>query len=92
MVRRGTVVNGVIVPDGPSLPEGTKVYFDPCEDSPFTDETYEEFLESLRQSIEETKAGVKGYTLEEVRASMKEELRRFAKEKAEGGTCSARSA
>lgn len=92
MVRRGTVVNGVIVPDGPTLPEGTKVYFDPCEDSPFTDETYEEFLESLRVSIAETQAGVPGYTLDEVRAAMKEEIRRVADCKRGEEPCAARSA
>lgn len=78
MVRRGTVVNGVIVPDGPSLPEGTKVYFDPCEDSPFTDETYEEYIESLRVSIADMQAGVPGYTLEEVREHVEAEIRKVA--------------
>jgi hypothetical protein len=28
MVQRGTVLNGVIVPDGPPLPEGTRVLFE----------------------------------------------------------------
>jgi hypothetical protein len=78
MVRRGTVVNGVIVPDGPSLPEGTKVYFDPCEDSPFTDETYEEFIESLRESIAAAKAGDVGEPAEVVFAQIREELRQHA--------------
>lgn len=78
MVRRGMVVNGVIVPDGPSLPEGTKVYFDPCEDGLFTDETYEEYIESLRVSIAEAKAGDFGEPAEVVFARIREELRQHA--------------
>lgn len=75
MVRRGTVVNGVIVPEGPPLPEGLQVMIDPEVEGLFTDETYEEFLESLRVSIEETKAGLTGRPAEEVFAEMREELR-----------------
>jgi hypothetical protein len=50
----GTVVNGVIVCDGPPPPDGTRIYL---EAVPPADETREEFLESLRQSIADAKAG-----------------------------------
>ena len=81
MVQRGTVRNGVIVPEGPPPPEGTVVVFEPSgadtdEDSgdmPPSTETREEILESLRQSIAETKAGVKGIPLNEFAADLKRE-------------------
>ena len=70
MTVEGTVVNGVIVLDGPSrLPEGVKVRVEVVDDDadelddippPPTTETYEEHLAILRQSIEEMKAGVGG--------------------------------
>lgn len=64
MVLKGTVVNGVIVPDGsPVLPEGSRVWFelDPDDDGP-PPEPYdrETELAILRQSISETAAGVGG--------------------------------
>ena len=82
MVQRGTVRNGVIVPDGPPLPEGTQVVFEPAGadaaedwiDIPPPSETREEILESLRQSIAETKAGVKGIPLNEAMAQIRAEL------------------
>jgi hypothetical protein len=64
MTLEGTVVNGVIVPDGgANLPEGTRVRFVVTEDDlddvspPPTTETDEEFLASLREGIEDAKAG-----------------------------------
>ena len=68
MTLEGTVVNGTIVLDGaPPLPEGARVRVeltgeDDPEDwenapPPPTTETREEFLASLRESIEEIKAG-----------------------------------
>ncbi|MFO0851147.1 MAG: hypothetical protein U0871_21710 [Gemmataceae bacterium] len=64
MVLRGTVVNGVIVPDGsPALPEGSRVWFELATDDhgpppePYDRETE---LAILRQSIAETAAGVGG--------------------------------
>lgn len=71
MVLDGTVVNGVIVLDGsPALPEGARVRVelahgddeDGWEDipPPPSTETRAEFLESLRQSVSEAKAGVGG--------------------------------
>jgi len=81
MMRRGTVVNGVIVPEGPPLPEGTQVVIDPCVEGLFTNETHEEFIESLRQSIAEAEAGEPGYTLEEVMSYVDQEIKRVAAEK-----------
>jgi hypothetical protein len=67
MTLEGTVVNGVIVPDGgAALPEGTRVRFVVTEEDfdnvfpPPTTETHEEFLASLRQSIEESRTGSGG--------------------------------
>lgn len=67
MTLEGTVVNGTIVLDGaPPLPEGARVRVELTEDDsddvgpPPTGETHEEFLTSLREGIEETKAGVGG--------------------------------
>jgi hypothetical protein len=82
MVQRGTVRNGVIVPEGPPPPEGTEVVFEPAGadtdkdwgDIPPSTETREEILESLRQSIAETKAGVKGIPLDEAMAQIRAEL------------------
>lgn len=75
MTHAGTVVNGVIVLDGPSrLPEGAKVRVEVMEDDadelddippPPNTETYEEHLAILREAMEETKAG-KGRPAREV--------------------------
>jgi len=64
MVQYGTVHNGVIVPEGPAFPEGTRVRLEAAEveedySTPPTD-TYEEHLTSLRESIPETEAGIDG--------------------------------
>ena len=64
MTLEGKVVNGVIVLDGESrLPEGARVRVELSEDDydnippPPTTETHEEFLASLREGIEDAKAG-----------------------------------
>lgn len=57
MALEGTVVNGVLVFDGPPPPEGTRVRMEIVEDDfddvapPPPTETREEFLTSLRESI-----------------------------------------
>lgn len=85
MTREGTVVNGTIVFDGPlPFPEGTRVRVEAAADAELWDElaavppppeteTREEFLESLRQSYAEVKAGVKGKPLAEFAAELKRE-------------------
>jgi len=71
MVQYGTVVNGVIVPDGPALPEGTRMRIEPADVEEWDDvpppptDTYEEHLQSLRDSIAEIEAGVPGIPLDE---------------------------
>jgi hypothetical protein len=92
MVRYGTVVNGVVVIDGPPPPEGTRVRLEPAgaDDDlwdelakvppPPATETREEFLEGLRQSIADAKAGRGGMTLAEAMAELDGELARLADE------------
>jgi len=80
MVQHGTVVNGVIVPDGPPPPEGTRVQFraetEADEDEwpdlphPQSHETYEEHLAMLWESIAEMRAGIPGMTLAEFAAEL----------------------
>jgi predicted DNA-binding antitoxin AbrB/MazE fold protein len=91
----GTVVNGSIVLDGsPRLPEGSRVDVElvqeddldaelaSCPPQPQT-ETYEEVLESLRQSYAEIQAGARGMSIEEAFAKVDLELRK----QAESGKC-----
>lgn len=76
MVLEGVVRGGVIVPEGEPPPEGTRVRYHPVvvpdddEDDfgppPPRTETREEFLASLRESVAEARAGVRGMTLDEV--------------------------
>ena len=76
MAQRGTLKNGVIVPDEPAtLPEGTRMKFIPVEDPspPPTSETREEFLASLRQSVADIKAG-KGIPIATLAAELKREF------------------
>ena len=73
MTLQGTIINGVIVLDGsPLLPEGARVRVELAEEDDFDDlpvspanETYEEHLAALRESIEQTRAGSPGIPLEE---------------------------
>jgi hypothetical protein len=67
MNLEGTVVNGVVVFDGnPQLPEGTRVRVELADDDDLPRNpalepgTREEELAALRESIEETKAGIGG--------------------------------
>lgn len=93
MVQRGTVRNGVIVPDGPPPPEGTEVVFElvGADDGlwdepeqlppPPATESREEFLESLRQSIAAAEAGERGVSVDEAFAEIDRELARKADRK-----------
>lgn len=85
MALEGTVVNGVLVFDGPPPPDGTRLRVELSDaDSDLWDElarvpppptdTYEEHLEALRQSIAEMKAGVPGMPLAEFAAQLKKEF------------------
>jgi len=85
MVQFGTVVNGVLVFDGPPPPEGTRLRLEPTDvdddlwdeldkmPPPLPTETREEFLESLRQSIEDVKAG-QGIPADQAFAQIRAEL------------------
>ncbi len=85
MKFEGTVVNGVIVPDGPPPPEGTRVVFEQADADddlwdelakvppPSTTETYEEHLANLRQSIQDAKDGL-GRPLDEVMTEIAKEF------------------
>jgi hypothetical protein len=93
MTLQGTVVNGAIVLDGsPTLPEGARVWveletedeLDDVVPPPPTTETYEEHLTSLRQLIEESKAGIGGITLAEAIAELDVDLNRLRDENPEG--------
>jgi len=75
----GTVVNGMIVLDGgPSLPEGARVNvelaFDDADDIGAPPEPYdrEEVLASLREGLEDIKAG-RGRPFDEVMAEIAKE-------------------
>jgi hypothetical protein len=86
MAIEGTVVNGVLVFDGPPPPDGTRLRLEVADADddlwdeldkvppPPTTETYEEHLEALRQSIAEMKAGVPGMPLKEAMAKIAAEL------------------
>jgi hypothetical protein len=85
MAIEGTVVNGVLVFDGPPPPEGTRLRVELSDtDTDLWDElarvpppptdTYEEHLQALRQSIAEMKAGVPGMPLKEAMARIAAEL------------------
>lgn len=82
MTLEGTIRNGVIVPDaGHPLPDGARVRYellvddgDDDVDPPPTTETHEEFLQSLRDSVAEVKAGVPGLTLDEAMSRIAREF------------------
>ena len=86
MVQRGTVLNGVIVPDGPPLPEGTRVIFDnekvvyeyPHPLAPYDEEKE---LALLRESLAMMDAGEMGQSVEEVFAEIDRELDQLHQEK-----------
>lgn len=81
MALYGTVVNGVVVIDGPPLPEGTRVWVGLEEDDyplPPHEETHEQFLQSLRDSIADAEAGKPGLTVDEAMAAVDAELAKFA--------------
>jgi hypothetical protein len=70
MVQRGTVLNGVIVPDGPPPPEGTRVMFDHDEvyeyPHPMAPYDEEKELALLREIITQMNAGTQGRPAEDV--------------------------
>ncbi len=69
MVIAGTVINGVIVPDGNEvLTEGTRVRIE------VTDNDQSRELDLLRKRIAEMRAGVPGVPLREAMASIAREL------------------
>ncbi|VTT97708.1 unnamed protein product [Gemmataceae bacterium] len=85
MIIEGTVVNGVLVFDGPPPPDGARLRVELADaDSDLWDElarvpppptdTYEEHLEALRRSIAEMKAGVPGRSLAELATELKKEF------------------
>jgi len=85
MTIEGTVVNGVLVFDGPPPPEGTRLRLEmPDADDdlwdelskvppPPTTETYEEHLANLRLSMQDAKDGL-GRPLDEVMAEIAKEF------------------
>lgn len=82
----GTIVNGHVRLDHPTdLPEGSRVTVLPGENEddfgppPESTETHAEFMESLRESIAETAAGVRGHTVDEAFAILEAELQQTAK-------------
>jgi hypothetical protein len=74
MVQRGTVLNGVIVPEGPPLPEGTRVLFEKEEifeyPHPLAPYDEEKELALLRESLAEMDAGERGRPAAEVFADL----------------------
>jgi hypothetical protein len=79
MVRHGTVVNGVIVPDGaPALPDGARVRFEVEETfeypHPLAPYDREKEVALLRERIAEAQAGVTGIPLAEAMARIEAEL------------------
>jgi hypothetical protein len=90
MTQRGTIINGAVVLDGPpKLHEGARVWVavaDADEDTEDygpppepTGETRAEFLDSLRQSIANIKAG-KGLSIGELTAKLQREFGDFPRE------------
>ena len=78
MTLEGTIRNGVIVPDGDApLPDGMRVRYELLADDesdedfgpPPANETREEFLASLRESVADARAGTGGI---EARAFLKQ--------------------
>jgi len=98
MILEGTIVNGRVEFDAPSeWPDGARVRVKlECEEDldddlddllddmpiPPPTETYEEHLEILRKSIEESRAGDTGMTVAEAFAEIDLEIQRMMKEEA----------
>jgi hypothetical protein len=81
MTLEGTIRDGLIVPDaGPRLPDGARVRYELLADDeddigpPPTAETREEFLQSLRDSVAEARAGVPGIPLAEAMSRIAREF------------------
>jgi hypothetical protein len=70
MVQRGTVVNGVIVPDGSPPPDGTRVLFEKEEafeyPHPLAPHDRDKEIALLRASIAQMDAGEEGSSVEDV--------------------------
>jgi hypothetical protein len=86
MTLEGTVVNGVIVPDGgATLPEGTRVHIEVEVNfeypHPLAPYDREKELALLRESIAEMKSGVPGLTVDEAFARVDAERRHVAEKK-----------
>jgi hypothetical protein len=87
MTVEGVVTNGRVEIEAPKeWPDGTRVEVTVVENGiedidigpkPLT-ETYEEYLDSLREAVAEIKAGVKGMSLDEVRAAIDAEIDKVA--------------
>ncbi|HEY2908708.1 MAG TPA: hypothetical protein VGI99_00590 [Gemmataceae bacterium] len=92
MILEGTIVKGRVELDEPAnWPDGARVRVKlECEDElddllddmpiPPPTETYEEHLEILRKSIEESRAGDTGMTVAEAFAEVRAEVVRMEKE------------
>jgi hypothetical protein len=78
MVQHGTVLNGVIVPDGPPPPDGTRVLFETEEvfeyPHPLAPYDTEKEVALLRESIAQMDAGEQGRSVEDVFAEINREL------------------
>ena len=88
MTLLGTIVNGEIKLDQPAnLPEGTRVTVllgadeDDFGPLPAASESHAEFMASLRESIAETAAGVRGRSVDDVFDDLDRELRTIGKDK-----------
>jgi len=80
MTLEGTVVNGVIVPDGgATLPEGTRVRIELDEQCtyphPLAPHDREKELALLRERIAEVQSGAPGIPLEEAFEQIRAELK-----------------
>jgi hypothetical protein len=78
MLQRGTVLNGVIVPDGPPQPDGTRVLFENEEvfeyPHPLAPYDEEKELALLRESLALMDSGERGQSVEEVFAEIYQRL------------------
>jgi hypothetical protein len=83
----GTIVNGEVRLDEPAkLPEGSRVTVILGEEDdfgpvPVATESHAEFMASLRESIAETNAGVRGRSVDEVFDDLDREIRGTAMDK-----------